>query len=916
MGREYLDEDRYRIAAEETGAAVFEWDLKTGAFYRSDSYLRYALSDAGADDILHNRGPLEMAHPQDTPALFRFFDEIKGGVARAEAVVRLKMKDGSYRWSRLVGIFCKDAQGVPSRTIGTIIDINDNYEKNMMIEGLLNAIPGGIAVYKVGAKLSCLYYSDGLPAFSHRTREEFDAINSSPDALERLIAPEDIDRFRAVAAESVTKRKPIILNFRCIDADGSSFWLHLSATPIREEEGCPLYYAVFTSPEQESAMYQGLVADSRTAVLVAERDTRTVLYINNALLRFFPGAEKAKLSGMKTAEIFPDKRMLMTNEQMASLSETEYSAYSLKINDGRYFSLRCRALTWLGRPAYIQYISDETEAHRQEAELQELVDRIPSGIGIYDLRGDQVTLRYLNDGYFRMTDSTREERRVYAREKFFSAVHPDDVPRVLAALHNARENMEKIDVTLRVLNGKKRYLWVRLSAILTPTGKDTAVIYGCFTDVDEQVRQQQELTRKFEERTNYGKALARGSKASLLLNVTRNTVSEVESEEEPFSAFCLSHDGDTIFNYITAHIPYEAERARYRAIFTRRAIREAFERGETRCVIRHHYASASFWVESVCEAMQNPYTGDLEAYCFSRDVSDEKRAEDVVNRLVATEYDSIFTFDAESGVPRPFMNSSLDEVVKEQKKMGDVSAGVAEYLRRHSIDVDVERVVRDHSLCRVKEALEKVQSYSTFFTVRDDDGRPCYKRAAYSYMNEDKKNVVCSVRDVTAEYEAELNQRERLNKALAEATRANAAKTDFLSNMSHEIRTPMNAIIGMTKLAREELSNAAAADEYLAQIDASGQYLLGVINDILDMSRIESGKFTLSREWASPSAIALSCVEMMMPMAHEKNITFVYPQNLSCVGRYEFFVDVLKTKQMLMNLLNNAFKFTKAGGRV
>ena len=146
--------------------------------------------------------------------------------------------------------------------------------------------------------------------------------------------------------------------------------------------------------------------------------------------------------------------------------------------------------------------------------------------------------------------------------------------------------------------------------------------------------------------------------------------------------------------------------------------------------------------------------------------------------------------------------------------------------------------------------------------------------------------------------------------------KANRAKTDFLSNMSHEIRTPMNAIIGMTQLAQDEAEPGSELERYLENIGGSSEYLLGVINDILDMSRIESGKFTLNPEWRSPAETMQTCLEMIIPAAQEKGIAFHYPESLNKASPFQYYLDVQKTRQMLMNLLNNACKFTPSGGTV
>ena len=161
-----------------------------------------------------------------------------------------------------------------------------------------------------------------------------------------------------------------------------------------------------------------------------------------------------------------------------------------------------------------------------------------------------------------------------------------------------------------------------------------------------------------------------------------------------------------------------------------------------------------------------------------------------------------------------------------------------------------------------------------------------------------------------------LKIRRKLERQNQELMRASRAKQDFLSNMSHEIRTPMNAIIGMASLARDENVDNEVVRENLRQIDASSRYLLSLINDVLDMSRIDSGKFVLHNEWVDPKLSVIPCIDMIKPMMEARKIRFVYPELQEEESLYECKVDVLKVQQLLMNLLNNACKFTPEGGTV
>ena len=157
-------------------------------------------------------------------------------------------------------------------------------------------------------------------------------------------------------------------------------------------------------------------------------------------------------------------------------------------------------------------------------------------------------------------------------------------------------------------------------------------------------------------------------------------------------------------------------------------------------------------------------------------------------------------------------------------------------------------------------------------------------------------------------------QRESLSAALEDANQANKAKTAFLSNMSHEIRTPMNAIIGLDKIALNEPGISEKTREYLEKIGLSAQHLLSIINDILDMSRIESGRMTMKNEEFSFAKLLAQVNTMISDQCRDKGIE--YDCNVKGTINDYYIGDDMKLRQVLINILGNAVKFTPEGGSV
>ena len=149
--------------------------------------------------------------------------------------------------------------------------------------------------------------------------------------------------------------------------------------------------------------------------------------------------------------------------------------------------------------------------------------------------------------------------------------------------------------------------------------------------------------------------------------------------------------------------------------------------------------------------------------------------------------------------------------------------------------------------------------------------------------------------------------------ALQSAERASKAKTDFLSNMSHDIRTPMNAIIGITTLMKNELHEPEKLAEHLGKLESSGQLLLGIINDILDMSRIESGKTTLNVEKMNLPQQVGQLDSIIRQQAGQRLQTFTVETH---VQHENVLGDPNRLNQVLMNILSNSVKYTPIGGHI
>ncbi len=164
-----------------------------------------------------------------------------------------------------------------------------------------------------------------------------------------------------------------------------------------------------------------------------------------------------------------------------------------------------------------------------------------------------------------------------------------------------------------------------------------------------------------------------------------------------------------------------------------------------------------------------------------------------------------------------------------------------------------------------------------------------------------------------AENAAKIMYMDKLTEAMERAERANAAKTIFLNNMSHDIRTPMNAILGYTKLIKSKENEPEMIDNYITKIEKSGEYLLSIINNVLEVSRIDSGKETVEECLTDLMDESCSVAPLLEEEINKKKLVFIPEMELQ--HRY-VFADMVKIREITMNLMSNAIKYTPEGGTI
>ncbi len=241
---------------------------------------------------------------------------------------------------------------------------------------------------------------------------------------------------------------------------------------------------------------------------------------------------------------------------------------------------------------------------------------------------------------------------------------------------------------------------------------------------------------------------------------------------------------------------------------------------------------------------------------------------------------------------------------------------IQRYVERFVEEEDRERVAKATTIEMLQKNIPADGIYTVNFRRINQPGETDYRQMAFSkaISENGEENWAFGFRDINRLVEEEQRQKKLLEDALAAAQHANRAKTVFLNNMSHDIRTPMNAIIGFTSLASSHIDNKEQVQDYLRKIAVSSDHLLSLINDVLDMSRIESGKVKLEENQVHLPDILHDLKTIVQADIHSRQLEF-FMDKVDVINE-DIICDKLRLNQVLLNLVSNAMKFTRPGGRV
>ena len=328
--------------------------------------------------------------------------------------------------------------------------------------------------------------------------------------------------------------------------------------------------------------------------------------------------------------------------------------------------------------------------------------------------------------------------------------------------------------------------------------------------------------------------------------------------------------------------------------------------------IAETYEGRHLWVKVEVNLLKRPDTAEVVAFLYSHDVTMESKLRQILEHVMAFEYDEIYTVDGETGTFDVVLTGQY--ALDQQILQGNYEEGIRFLMKRTDVPEDKERINRELSLDNLREHLQSENAYEMEVSLISKNGKKRLKQIRCMYLNRQIETLLLTLSDIEDVVKEEKAKQQRLGEALKMAEIANQAKTNFLASMSHEIRTPMNAIIGLNSIIREEIDNREQVLDCTEKLESASGYLLALLNDILDMSRIESGNVVLMHQtfdarkfWDNVNMIAKAqAIPAMVDYQFERS-----------GKKVEIYIgDATRLEQIMINLINNAIKFTSKGGYV
>ena len=509
-------------------------------------------------------------------------------------------------------------------------------------------------------------------------------------------------------------------------------------------------------------------------------------------------------------------------------------------------------------------------------------------------------------------------------DSWSNLLHPEDHDRVMQLLLETiadKTNSTKYNVEYRLKMQDGQYQWFRASAeVIRRLDGSANRIAGIISNIDEEKRCRMQAQRA----AAFHRAFTSANLCEYYVNLEKNTFDTFKVEPSLMTAFEQNHTWDGLVKFFVDNYVVEEDKKAVTDFYNRAYITEKLKGLETELCqeCRIVLNGEERWVRNV--VMRGEIEDSEYAMIFLRDIT-ESKAETARRMQMASDnasmelliqsmvhlLDRFVVCDLENDRYR-FYNLQGDMVYEPKGTYHDFVEQVAgKYKTLEPLDALAALLSPEN----IRKNLQSENDIYKFEYCSIDENT--YKIASFIPLEWDGTKLVkvlLASMDASQEKKVEIESRKALKEAYCAAENASRAKTEFLSNMSHDIRTPMNAIVGLTAIAGANIENQDKVVECLGKITKSSRHLLGLINEVLDMARIESGRMSLADEDFSLPELVDNLLTLTKPAIdehhHQLEVHVEHIEHEAVCG------DSLRIQQVFVNLMSNAVKYTPDGGNI
>lgn len=548
-------------------------------------------------------------------------------------------------------------------------------------------------------------------------------------------------------------------------------------------------------------------------------------------------------------------------------------------------------------------------------ELRAIIDNIPVSIIVFRKEKAEVSVEAVNGFLSDLTGVSVDAYRSMSNGDLQAMVHPDDRAGVMAFFKSSgiAQRQAEEPIYRFLLPGHDTYQWLHIRSIQVPQNDGTSLIYAVFTDATYYKEKEEEYERNLGEFMSVNP----NTLCAARLNLTRNQCDDFRGATPFIEEMLRADTADELMVGITELMTESDEKEKFWRNFNCGSLLGYFKAGQHQATATYHMIIEQgkvHWVTIYFKMVLNPHTGDVEAIASMVDSEQVRREEEISKAIADDEYDAICIIDiAQETVD--FYGVSLQS----EYMLGRTSSAMSYDTLLHSVagrvpdELERRHYLEDTALSHVLEVLEHQFEYVVTYFFINAKGKRRRKKIDFRYLNDARQELMYTRSDITAAFLQEEAHAEQLQQALLLSEQASERKTEFLGNVSHDMRTPLNAILGYNDLALSS-DDPGSKDEYLEKIRQAGSTLLDLINDTLNLEKIETGKTTLNQTAVVTDVWVREAVLAVKPLMDKKHIDFVVDDRR--VAGVNYKADPIKLKEIVINLLSNAEKFTPEGGRV